>query len=171
MDESALPENWNDYKNPTVTIKGTTFKIRKLPTMKAVRVLEIIRQGLSGQLDQLQNQESLGIVALKVILGAPTEVFENVRNRLFEEVVFSAPPNVKSFIPLAGMEETAFEDLSPFDVYKLLVRCLAVNFLDSMNEISSSFQLDPQDLNLSTLSTSIPGSQQPKEQTESVGQN
>ena len=155
MDNPQLTQAASEFQKTDITIGKTQFRIRKMLVMDAFHTLEIIRFGLGERLGQLQNLDSIGDVILKIVFSAPLSLINEVRGRLFENMLYKRPPEVKDFVPLAGSEETAFEKLPPIAVYEMIVRGLSVNFFDSMTESLSRFGLDLQDSAQPNHQTSI----------------
>lgn len=166
LDEQSVADTIANLRKETFNIKNVSFKINKLPVMTALNVIEELRYGLGEKFEGLGDDNDYTAQFFKMIMSLPPELVARIRETLFTEVVFSKPPEYKGFVPLVGLEDAAFESLSPFSVYEVLVRCLVVNFIDSLEDISLRFGIDPQSFNPSAATTSIPGSQQSSEATQ-----
>ena len=152
--DSKLAKAASEYRKTTVKIGDTTFKINKLMVMDSLDVLEEIREGMGQRLLELEHM-SLQEAIARAVIGAPRDLVARIRDRLFEEVTFKNQ-SAKTHVTLAGSEEMAFENLSAVDVYEVLVRCLAVNFFDSFQELISRLNQSELDSNQSQQSTSTP---------------
>ena len=122
-------------------IDGTRFFIAKLPAMGAFALLEMIRHEL-GRAPALSMPEATSgadtMSLLKIVLSLDPAFVRRVRSTLFEKVSFSNARAVDPQ-PLAGSEDMAFDGLEPVAVYETLLRCLAVNFTESLRAIASRF--------------------------------
>ena len=139
MDEDRLVSAVGEWQKTKFQIGTTHFDVRKLLVDDAFWLLEEVREGMGvsfGNID-LDDQIDLRVHIVKAVLGAPRELVRSVRDQLFANVLFRNQHN-KTPVPLLGSEDSAFDGLSAFDIYEVLVRCLAVNFFDSLSEKISS---------------------------------
>ncbi len=134
--EDQLTQAASEYTKLNVQIGETHFEIRKLLVMDSFAVLEELREGLGEQLGEVDSDDPLQVTMVKTILSAPRELVISIRDQLFANVLFRNE-SYRTPMILAGMEEAAFDGLTPIDVYEMLVRCLAVNFFDTFREIAS----------------------------------
>ena len=149
--------------NDTVTFgKGEQemkFYIQKLPALAAFNLMERMRHAyFTGDLNgsHLPNTPDKVAATLLVILqgvmSLPPEVIADVRETLFEGVMFSGN-GVKSTTPicLADNEHLAFANMEPSVIYELIVRCLVVNFKESFSGVVSDLSQLLADVDLSKL--------------------
>lgn len=131
-----------------VVIKGTTFTISPLLAMEGFEVLEEIRevavspQNLQSVIENPTPERVLKAL-LVVLAGLPKHVVKSVQRQMFTAVSFTNG-NAQTARTLQGSEPMAFNGLSPFDVYDITVRCLAVNFLESSLDFLSRLSLPDQ---------------------------
>ena len=141
-----------DLNERQFEVDGTFFTVNPLPAMAGFSLLEDVRRNLGDSLDVSGMRETLsidtdtakdtyttaaagdastqvkasGAAAMARTLMRLDPVFvERVRSTLFEHVTFKNETAVTPQM-LHGAEDMAFQ--SPFAVYEVLVRCLAVNF-------------------------------------------
>ena len=121
-----------------VKIGKTEFKIDPLLPMEGFDVLEEIREAAisPGNLYHvLENptQEGIRNALIAVLSSLPKPIVKSIQKQMFTAVTFTNETAVTPQV-LAGREGMAFDSLqglTPFDVYNVTVRCLAVNFLAS----------------------------------------
>lgn len=151
-----------EFRKPEFEINGTHYEITKMRSMPGFALLEQIRQNLGlsfSALAEIRNGNLLEADAMtalaQTLLCLPPDFVELVRKKLFEGVSFRNE-EVKTALPLAGKEQMAIKE--PFEVYELIARCLAVNFIPSSlsnesNLIESLSSILPQGLQMSQNSS------------------
>ena len=121
-------------------IEGTQYAIEPLGAMDGFALMEEIRRELGDAIDISGMRNTIetdageeataianGAVAAARTLFRLNPVFvERVRARLFSRIKFKNE-HAATYQPLQGHEELAFE--SPFVIYELIARSLAVNFM------------------------------------------
>ena len=123
-----------------VTLGTTEFQIRKLLPMDAFDTLELIRAAIGSTMDAasllaMAQRDPLAAVVQLVMRLTPASV-ATIRRRLFRELSFRNR-QYRDWTPVDGNEGNAFMDLQPFHVYEMLVRTLAVNFIESWRAANS----------------------------------
>ena len=120
-------------------IGGARFKVSKLPAMAAFNLLEQIRREVGRSTSEIKASEDPDATVgsmLQVVLSLEPAFVDQVRRKLFENVVFSNERAVTPQ-PLGGAEDLAFEGLEPVAVYEVLARSLSVNFSASLRAAAS----------------------------------
>ena len=142
VDEAKLTKAASEWRKTKFKISSTKFEIKKLPVMDAVEVFEEIRESIGQYIETIENESSIEVALVKMVLAAPRDMVRSVRQRLFYEVKFQNA-NYQTPVPImeAG-EESAFEGLNVFAVYEVFIRALSVNFFDSFQELNSRFNLN-----------------------------
>ena len=153
------------FKVRDVTLTGedggtTTFHIGKLFPMDAFRVLEKIRTALGVGMASVPAGQSTAASIVAVVLSLPEDRFTEVRNLLFSHVTFT-DKNVQTPLHVAGMEEQAFANLDPLNIYEIFLRCVAVNFFQSFKGLLSRIGPMLQDILPQDTKTSTPSSLSP----------
>ena len=113
-----------DYSSPTWTPEGSsvTFHFSKRQVIPAWELMDQLREiGLEQNLDIAQMSDFI-----PVMMGASHARMKVLRQELFTTVKFS--DNGVAAVDLLGKENQAFADLTPDDVYTVMLRSLAVNF-------------------------------------------
>ena len=113
-----------DYSSPTWTPEGSsvTFHFSKRQVIPAWELMDQLREiGLEQNLDIAQMADFI-----PVMMGASHARMKVLRQELFTTVKFS--DNAAAAVDLLGKENQAFADLTPDDVYTVMLRSLAVNF-------------------------------------------
>lgn len=120
------------------TIKDVAFRFDKMGAMEGFRIFERIRKELASTLSGLESDkgEKLGTEFIKSILSLEPTFIDLLRVDLFKHVKFKGN-GAQNFIDLKGAEDMAFQGLSPASVYEVFLRSLAVNFIDTLNELKS----------------------------------
>ena len=113
-----------DYSSPTWQPEGSsvTFHFSKRQVIPAWELMDQLREiGLEQNLDIAQMADFI-----PVMMGASHARMKVLRQELFETVKWDRGDDIPA--PLLGKENQAFADLTPDDVYTVMLRSLAVNF-------------------------------------------
>ena len=114
-----------DYSQPTWTPEGSsvTFHFSKRKVIAAWELMDKFRE--TG----IQNDMPLETMNdyIPIMLSATHEQMKELRNELFLTVKWAANGDTPK--PLLGNEDAAFADLSPDDVYSVMLRSVTVNFM------------------------------------------
>lgn len=114
----------DDYSSPTWNPEGSkvTFHFSKRRVIQAWELMDQLREiGLEQQLDIAQMADFI-----PVMMGASHAKMKVLRKELFTTVKYEDDGLPAQ--PVLGNEDTAFRDLTPDDVYTVMLRSLAVNF-------------------------------------------
>jgi hypothetical protein len=135
--------NFNELKKSHVAFKNDkgettiTFFINKLPVIRAVEALELLRTSVAHQLENVKSSS----VWYAALLSFPTDKLTQIQDILFESVSFTTPKEFKDKVPLLTFKESAYSNLDPFDVYDLTVRCLVVNFFCTSQKLTAFLKM------------------------------
>ena len=154
-----------DFMQEEFSIGSTHFRIGKFPALQGWRVLESIRaemgRAFGKDMDPIPDSALIDPNTLKVdktkpeavkagansfvklILGLSEPFVDKLRLRLYTVIYFKNSV-VKDYVPMSEAEDTALMDLSPFDVYVVMGRALAVNFFGSLLSLFGSISSEPQ---------------------------
>jgi len=130
----------DDLKKESVILGSTSFKIKKLPASKALKVFEYMRQHIgqhfNNTLDSdLSTLDSLGVI--KSVLSLSADTVHHVMVKLFDCVDFKNGQS--GYMPLTeSCWDMAFSDMA--HMYDLLLRCLVVNFFSSLNQLMDTYR-------------------------------
>ena len=118
----------------------STFYFDKIPALKAWDILEYIRANAGRTLasTELGTGSASGMQLLQALIGVDADFVKRLRSKMFAHVYFVRPGVALTKQRLAGAEEIAFLDLDAMDIYQVLGRSLAVNFLHSFRLIAES---------------------------------
>ena len=129
--------NWTD---PEFTIAGVHFVVRKLPPEQRFNLMEDIRFELRHSAGLAAEEVATGTLLTSILSLEPGFV-RRVRDTLFRNVTFQGS-GAGTPQPLMGANasavDMAFADLEPSDIYVVLTRALAVNFLSSLRGLGSA---------------------------------
>ena len=122
-----LPEDQADIEAKQlqlVSLDGEhhiTFRYRKIPFMRAVPILEVLRSGVmrGTSLPQLEKDPKGYITSL--VLALTPIAFEKLGAALMEFVDWRTAED-KDWIPATGNENDAFRNLEGVDVYRIVVQ-------------------------------------------------
>ena len=147
-----------------VTYGDLSVRINRLMPQESYRLFEVLRPEIGRAVSAVNTGDSkLNIASFVAIVGVLSpEAVEVARKRMFERVFFTRPNSHPSATQLLANEDAAFEGLSAFHIYDLLLRCFTVNFLDSWEEIHRLLdRAGVLDMIPSQLATSSPSSPTP----------
>ena len=161
-------------------IEGTRYAIEPLGAMDGFALMEEIRRELgdaidiSGMRSTIESEEgesaaiANGAIAFaRTLLRMDPAFVERIRAKLFSRIKFQNQ-HAATYQPLHNNEELAFD--SPFVIYELIARSLAVNFmtripasvssiLEGARSLFQSSQEEPTPISpLSSMPDSPPGS-------------
>lgn len=136
--------NFDGLSESQVTLGETTFYFDKIPAKPAAPIFRRIISELKHfdreateavtSLD-LENKEELrkqGAVLMRQIINLRPEFIDWLETKMFQHVRFSNQRTTPQ--QLAGAEDMAFGGLNVYDLHEVLVRSLAVNFLESFSD-------------------------------------
>lgn len=122
------------------SIQGVRFNIKKLGALASFRTLEKIRKaiasaGLADSLDMADmngDQSEVMKKALSSLMDIDPEHIEAIRADLFPTVEFKTKEVDKGWIKLdcESMIDMAFAELPTTAIYEVLLRAMAVNFMN-----------------------------------------
>ena len=143
----------DDFTAKDFTIENTQFFIAPMSAMEGFALMEEIRRELGNALDitgmrstmEMEATEDGSATAMAIANGAiafartlmrmdPVFV-ERIRGKLFARITFRNA-NASAPQPLQGFEDLAFT--SPYVIYELIARSLAVNFMTGIPASVSS---------------------------------
>ena len=132
----------------TVTFGETTFEIGRALPIEAFELFESLRPGLGSISDAVKSAfqadrdgvdrdaNALG-TAIAILGQLPTETVKTAMTGLFRHVTYVRPGNVQSPTVVARDLAGAMRDMSVLDIYELIVRAFAVNFMRSFDDLQS----------------------------------
>lgn len=116
---------------------GTTYRISEFTAFEGWKALEEIRWAIgeakAGWSDAMTSNPSHPMTVPETLLYIPMAALSVVRNRLFQMVGFQRDDGENGVV--AGNEATAFANVGPGAVYRVLAAAAAVNFSSSYPEI------------------------------------
>ena len=123
-------------------IGDTTFSIGKMPTIEGWDCMEVIREQTGMTImnlkDDSKDSEDPRIAVMKAIVKIfftlPVPFVKKLKIQLFSHCQYKNEQTTWSPLKQVNMQ-SAFGALEPIAVYEVLVRCLAVNFTVSCQEI------------------------------------
>lgn len=145
-----------DLTNETVIFGETTFTINRALPMEAFNIFEELRPGLASISEVVRNalaSEALGIdrnanaigTVVEVIGKLPPEIIRILMTKLTKFVQFNRS-ELGSPAIVAHDPDSAFKDMTVFQIYELLARAFAVNFMESFDDLQSLLgELTPED--------------------------
>jgi len=135
-----LEKMLNNIENmtaPEFTRGAVTFHINKMPAVVSWKLLDKSRRELAAQTNA-QDATSLAHTAAVFVKGVmllPHNFVEELRGELFQHIQFKGKNVEKGWADLAGMEDTAFQDMEGDIIYELIIRSLVVNFEKSCKRV------------------------------------
>ena len=128
-----------------VQLGDTYFKINKLLPLDAFKLLEEMRAMIGRSLPivgAVPHGSDPAVYIASVLLALTPADMETVRRKLFSEVRFRNRMQ-KSWGVLEdeGKEGMAFSGLGPIQIYEMIARAFAVNFMQSWDDFVSLMDL------------------------------
>jgi hypothetical protein len=133
------------YAKPNFTKNGVDFQITKFSAMEGHKLLDDMRYSVANDFitTEITNESQTAGAFISAILKLPPTKIEEYRIKLFEGIEFKKIKEQKGWLPLSGMEDVAFANAKPTFVYEVMMRSLAVNFLESGQEFLSTLLSAP----------------------------
>jgi len=134
-------------KDRQFKIGEVLFELVAIPPMRQWEISETIREAV-GQPEVLAAGAvgtSPTALMMAVLAGLKKENVLEIRNALFEFVMFKAKDQLKA-LQLMGAEDMAFVDLDFTAVYEVMGRSFYVNFTGSLSGMMSRIGFDLKDL-------------------------
>lgn len=140
------------FKDTEFNIKGVRFQIEKLKALDGFRTLEKVRKAIASSglansldLDQLKDgQDNAKLMAslMGQLLEIDEVLVEQIRISLFKGVSYRGNGVEKGWMKLEDFNiDMAFEGLPTTAIYEVLIRALAVNFMDCLDGFGSLSKL------------------------------
>ena len=122
----------DEYQKTEFTIGNCKFSVEKLRAMEGYWLLEQIRYEFRNTVLKELGDDENALFASFFMLDP--QFVETVRKRLFQRVKFTNESAITAQ-QLAGAEDIAFTGLEPLAIYEIIVRCLMINFSNSLRDI------------------------------------
>ena len=144
-DTAAFSRMMHEQNKPDFEIRGTKFHVSRLAPMDGYRLLDSLRASIGasyGGLTSIATATNASDMVIGSFLSLPPAVIEDAANRMWAHVTFTNASALDP-LPLRGNEQMAFEQMQPTDIYEVILRCFAVNFIESLEELFSRIQGEP----------------------------
>ena len=130
----------DEWLQPIVEIRGTTFEIRKLLPIPSYRLFNKMMNESAKAFENIDfgsgHQGNVFLAGMKIMMQLPAELWEQSSQVLFTRVFFTNANHPKS-TPLAGNEEAAFDGLLGIHVHEVVVRAFLGTYAEWSDELRS----------------------------------
>ena len=106
------------------------FRFKKLPHNTGVKVLEVMRVSMLRGVRLPQASEDPNAYFTALVLGLTPAAYLEIRETLYSFAAYRKDEDT-AWVDLGGKENEAFEHLTPYDDYRLVIQGMGCNFLAS----------------------------------------
>jgi hypothetical protein len=126
--------------NPDFEISGCEFHVAKLKGLQGFRVFEKIRVALGRAHESVTFESDSKEDVAKAMISVVTKLQADDVEAVFRDLMPCIDvklPNSDVMNPYSKMTGVIYEIIDPLDIYEIIVRAVAVNFMESFLRVLS----------------------------------